>query len=104
MRCTLACIQVHETNTRLASKTSSVLQQLTSTVADATISVMDAVLQLMVVVTMQSCKDNGENAPCKHCTQLHQRQALPLAYDLWQNVDAGRIQKGACKADSLFSA
>ena len=50
----------------------------------------------MVVVSVQRRKYNWQHATHQHSAQLHQRQALPIAYDFWQNVYAGRIQKGAC--------
>lgn len=55
-------------------------------------------LPSMMVITMQGCEDYGKYSPYKHRTQLHQRQLLPLAYDLWQDVYAGGIQEGAYTA------
>ena len=42
----------------------------------------------VVVVTMQGCKDNWQNGSHQNSTQLHQGQALSVAYDLWQDVYA----------------
>ena len=42
----------------------------------------------MVVVTMQSCKDNWQYGSHQNSAELHQGQALPVAYDLWQYVYA----------------
>ena len=56
----------------------------------------------MVVVSVQRRKHNWQHATHQHSAQLHQRQALPITYDFWQNVYTGGIQKGAC-ADEYVS-
>jgi hypothetical protein len=53
----------------------------------------------MVVVSMQSRKYNWQHATHQHSAQLHQRQAIPITDDLWQDVYTGRIQKSACAGE-----
>ena len=55
----------------------------------------------MMVVTMQSCKDNWQYGSHQNSAQLHQGQALSVAYDLRQYVYARCIQEGACGYASL---
>ena len=58
----------------------------------------------MVMITMQSCEDYWKDTPYEHCTQLHQRKLLPLAYDLWEYVYAGGVQECACSSNDTFKA